>query len=86
MEWYIILDPEALVDEYLVITDSHTLRDANGVCWKRTLDFATISPSDIIVTDFLQRNSYATIFHKFISDDPITYVNNLQSSHPELFI
>ena len=86
MKWCIILDPEALVDEYLVISDFHTLRDADGLCWKRTLDFVTISPSDIIVTDFLRRNDRLQIFHKFVSDDPISYVNNLQSSHPKLFI
>ena len=65
MEWYIILDPEALVDEYLVISDFHTLRDADGVCWKRTLDFVTISPSDIVVYGFIERNNRLQVFHKF---------------------
>ena len=86
MEWYIIFNPDTLVGGYLVIADFHTLRDVDGACWKSTLDFTTITTSDIIVTDFLQRNNYSTIFHKFISDDPITYVKNFQSSHPELFI
>jgi hypothetical protein len=86
MEWYILYDPQDELGEFLVIADFHVLRDEKGACWKRTLDFTAIDTADNTTTSFLSRNKRLTILHKFISDNPIPYVNNFQSSHPELFI
>ena len=84
MEWYIILD--CVDNSYLVKTDYYVLRDKDGVCWKRVLNFTKVAPSNTTIADYLPRNGRIEILHKFISDDPLTYVNNLQFTHPELFI
>lgn len=87
MEWYIFYDPQSTWGEFFVKADFHVLRDKKGACWrKHTLDFTTIDASPSTVASFHMRNGRLTILHKFISDDPITYVKNFQSSHPELFI
>lgn len=86
MEWYILYDQQDVLGEFLVISDCYVLRDEKGTCWKRTLDFTAIDTADITPASFLRRNKRLTILHKFISDNPIPYVNNFQSSHPELFI
>ena len=86
MEWYIILDLDSKTSDYLVMADYHTLRDDEGFCWKNEFNFTKITPSDITIADYLSRNRGIEILHKFVSNDPLTYVNNLQFTHPELFI
>lgn len=68
------------------MADYHTLRDDEGFCWKNEFNFTKITPSVITIADYLRRNGGIEILHKFTSEDPISYVNNFQSSHPELFI
>lgn len=85
MEWYIIFDPQNIWGKFLVRADFHVLKDDKGAAWKGTLDFTMIDTA-VIVTNYLERNKRLTILHKFTSDDPISYVKNFQSSHPELFI
>lgn len=85
MEWYIIFDPQNIWGKFLVRADFHVLKDDKGAAWKGTLDFTMIDTA-VIVTNYLERNKRLTILHTFTSYDPISYVKNFQSSHPELFI
>lgn len=83
-EWYILLDPTN--DMFIVMSDFAVLRNARSACWLKDLAFTSIGGCDISIAGYLEYNTDLKIFHKFTSDNPLSYVSNIHTTHPELFI
>lgn len=90
--WHIISDNKTPV-EYLVVHETKGRTDKflgnyyNIYCWAPDLIYDRIRPDTTpeILDDFLEDCNYS-ILHSFESDDPLTYLQNLPSIHPEFFI
>lgn len=86
--WHIFIDKHD--GQYLVlhfddndVSDLLLLDQSN--CWaNNVLDYDTVDVDD----DPCHMTSYEglSIIHSFESDDPLTYIQSLPQTHPELFI
>lgn len=89
--WHIISDNETPVS-YIVVHETigrtdRVLRTYNGDCWVSDLIYDKVEGDDQpeSLEHFLIHNDFYAI-HSFESDDPLTYLQNLSSIHPEFFI
>ena len=86
--WYIFIDKH--YGQYLVLHfDDNDVSDLllldQSDCWaNNVLDYDTVDVDDDLC--HMTNYEWLSIIHSFESDDPLTYIQSLPYTHPELFI